>query len=427
MLIEKVKLFNSKKEFFYFLLMALFILSYSLLIEFNNYKILTKYNSQIIHATVIKQYTKTKNSKTYQVLKLKSDNGFSFYSSINNSFPPSVGKELELEIWASKISFYQYLSSFYAYIKIMKTNEHISLKQKLNNYLDAKHKDTNISDIYKALFSATPLKQELQAKFSQLGVSHLLAISGFHLGVLASILFFIFKLPYKFLQNRYFPYRSFKVDSFIFISISLLLYLLFLDSPPSLLRAYAMMLVGFFLYDRGYKIVSMQTLSLSVIILISFFPRLVFSLGFYLSVAGVFYIFLFLVYFKNLSRIKQLILLPFWIYMMMLPYSLAIFSSFSLYHPLSILWSILFSIFYPISIVIHIIGCPTLLDKSLASILLLVKNHGEVYLDIYLLYAFIIISLLAVYKKVFIYLLMFSSILSLIYSIVKISTINSLT
>ena len=79
-----------------------------------------------------------------------------------------------------------------------------------------------------------------------------------------------------------------------------------------------MLLVGFILYDRGIEIISMQTLFVSVVLLIVFFPRLFFALGFWLSVAGVFYIFLFLLYFKYLSKVKQFILLPFVIYILKL-------------------------------------------------------------------------------------------------------------
>jgi len=63
MLLEKVSLFKSKRDFFFFTCFCVFILSYSVLIEFQNYKNLTRFNTDIVDATTIKQYTKTKNSK----------------------------------------------------------------------------------------------------------------------------------------------------------------------------------------------------------------------------------------------------------------------------------------------------------------------------------------------------------------------------
>ncbi len=420
MLLEKAKLFNTKKEFGFFLLGCLFILSYALLIEYNNYTNLTKFDSAIIEARVLKQYQKTKATKTYQVLKLQAKKGFTFYTSQRKSFPQSIDKTLTLEINTSHINFYQYMSSFYAHSKVLHSDNNPTLKEKLDNYLDTVHQNKQISSIYKALYTATPLPKNLQNIFSQLGVSHLLAISGFHLGVLATLLFFLFKLPYRFLQDRYFPYRNYKIDSFVSISLILFAYLIFLDTPPSLLRAYTMMLIGFFLYDRGYKIISMQTLVLSAVILLAFFPRLLFSLGFWLSIAGVFYIFLFLIYFKNLSKIAQFLLLPFWVYLMMLPYSLTIFANFSLYHPLSILWSMLFGVFYPLSILGHILGQGEIFDTLLDALIHLPKNSTQVDIGFAYLTLFMVISFLAIYKRYALYLLIFLSISSLIYAVEKV-------
>jgi len=301
MLLERIPLFEHKKDLFIFLFVALFILSYTLLIEYNNYKNITKFDSVLLDAKVLKQYKKTKQTKnfklkTYQVLKLKTAQGFSFYTTTKKRIPPSIGRTFSLEVWMGKISFFAYMTNFYTFSKIINIHKKTDLNYQLNNYLDSVHQKNSCASIYKALYSASPLPPQLQSAFSSLGISHLLAISGFHLGVLATLLYFLFKPPYRFLQERYFPYRSYKLDSFIFIASTLLAYLLFLDAPPSLVRAYGMLLVGFVLYDRGIKIISMQTLFITLILLLSLFPRLFFALGFWLSMAGVFYIFLFLLF-----------------------------------------------------------------------------------------------------------------------------------
>jgi competence protein ComEC len=219
------------------------------------------------------------------------------------------------------------------------------------------------------------------------------------------------------LQDRYFPYRNSKRDLFIVVAVSLLGYLLFLDSPDSLLRAFAMLIIGFILYDRGIKIVSMQTLLLSVMLLLALFPRLLFGIGFWLSVSGVFYIFLFLIHFKHLSKIWQFILVPFWVYILMLPFSLAIFSNFSIYHPLSIIWTSLFTIFYPLSIFLHVIGFENLFDGVLESFINLGKTGRVVPLGLPWLALQIAISFLAIWKKSFLWLLLFYSISILIYAV----------
>ena len=425
-MLERVSLFSSRRDSVIFFFIATFIFTYALLIEYNNYKILTQFDSNIVHATIIKQYTKTKTtksgrSKTYQVLKLKSEKGFSFYTSAKKTFPLSIGKKIKLELWAGKISFYEYLSSFYAYSSNKYIYKTLSLKQKLNHLISIQHKDINISDTYQALYTAEPLSRGIQTKFSALGISHLVAISGFHLGVLSALLFFLFKYPYKFFQNRYFPYRSYKRDSFIAISLVLLSYLLFLDSPPSLLRAFVMLIIGFILYDRGIKIISMLTLLLTVILLISFFPRLVLSIGFWLSVSGVFYIFLFLIHFKELSKVWQFLLIPFWVYLLMLPYSIVIFGNFSIYHPLSIIWTSLFTLFYPLSMFLHLINQGDLLDGILNFLLCLDTNDIKIALDWKWLILYVTLSIISVYKKGFIYPLLSFSISVLIYSIYNVA------
>ncbi len=411
MILEKLSLFKTKKEFFTFIFISIFILSYSLLIEFNNYKNLTKFDSNIVIATVLKQYEKTKltkkgKTKKYQVLKLQAKQDFSFYTTTSLKFPLSKGKNIKLEIFAGEISFYEYMTSFFTFSKIIYIYKTPTLKQKLNTYIASNHESADITNIYQALYTANPLDSKLQQKFSTLGISHLLAISGFHLGVLSSILFFIFRYPYKFLQNRFFSYRSYTIDSFIIISTSLLLYLLFLDSPASLLRAFVMLIIGFILYDRGYKIISMWTLFLTVIVILSLFPRLFFSIGFYLSVAGVFYIFLFLIHFKHLHKIWQFILVPIWVYMMMLPFALFIFENFSIYHPLSIVWTILFTLFYPLSILLHIIGFGNLLDSYLTGFLHFTADAKTISLSITMIGFYTLLSFFGIFNKISLYLLL---------------------
>jgi len=426
-MINRVSLFKSHREIIYFIIICFCILLLSLSFRYYNYKQLTKFDSALIEATVIKQYTKTKNTKkgysrTYQVLKLKSKENLNFYTITKKNQKNIIDKTLKLEVWCGDITFYEYLNSFFSYSKILEVSNANNAKKTINTIINNAHKDKNITSIYQALYTAKTLPQELQTKFSTLGISHLIAISGFHLGVLSAFLFFILKLPYRYLQNNYFPYRNIKIDLFIFIAITLLLYLIFLDYPPSLFRAFFMFLIGFILYDRGVKIVSMQTLFVSVSLILSFHPALFFSVGFWLSVSGVFYIFLFLIYFKELHRYLQFIFLPIWIYLMMLPYSVVLFHNFSIYHPLSILWSVLFSIFYPLSFVLHILHLGDLLDPMLKSLLSLNTNANiTIQLSKVYLYIEILLSILAIFKKRFIYLLFMYTILIFIYLIYDIT------
>ncbi len=424
--VEKVALFSTKKDYFLFVGFILTLLSLSLSYEYYKYRQLTKFDSQLANVTVVKAYNKTKLTKkgkikSYKVLKLKSDEGFVFYTIAKKNLQNLQNKRLHVELWAGKISFKEYLKGFFAFSKILKIYEKPTPKQKAASFIDTQHTGSEMSKLYKALFLALPLPTSMQTQFSSLGISHLIAISGFHLGVLAAILFFLFKYPYKFLQNRYFPYRSYKRDSFAFISLVLLTYLLFLDSPPSLLRAYVMLVVGFVLYDRGVQIISMQTLLLTVLLILALFPKLIFSIGFWLSVSGVFYIFLFLLHCKKCSKLTQFVLLPFWVYLMMLPFSMAIFGNFSLYHPLSIFLTTLFTLFYPLAIALHVMSLGNLLDTPL-NYLLHVNTHAlqNTLAKVYLITE-VLLSLAAVFSKKALYALLGYTLLLFIYFIYNVA------
>jgi len=415
----KVRLFKTKKDFFFFIFTCSLIFSFNILLEFYNYKQLTKYKTTTIEVTVQKAYIKTKHKKTYKVLKLQTNKNFTFYTIAKKNLTVTSGDKLKVKIWVRKLSFYEYLSSAFLFSKVLHVQKSTTLKQQLNQTIALQHKDKNITRIYEALFSATPLPKDLQTSFSNLGVSHLLAISGFHLGVLATVLFFIFKPFYKFLQTRFFPYRSYKVDSFIFISIILFFYIYFLNYPPSVLRAYAMLVVGFVLYNRQIKVVTMQTLFLTILLLLTFFPKLFFSVGFWLSVSGVFYIFLFLKYFKHLKATTQFFLIPIYVYIAMLPFSLYLFHNFSVFHIFSILQSILFTLFYPISIFLHLINHGNLFDTQLQELIALGQNHTYIPFKKEFLYFYILTSTLAIYSKKFFWLSLLFGIFILVYCFLR--------
>lgn len=168
---ERVSLFTSKRDLLLFLLACGFILCYTLLIEFQNYKNLVRFDSALVEASVLKQYTKTKNSHNYQILKLRCTNGFTFYTSAKESFPDAKGKDVSLEIYTDNISFYEYLTSFYAPNINIEIHPNTTLKQRFNSFIATQHQNQDIANIYQALFSAAPLNKNLQSAFSSLGLS----------------------------------------------------------------------------------------------------------------------------------------------------------------------------------------------------------------------------------------------------------------
>jgi len=353
------------REYFYFLFSFLIILSISLAFEYYHYSKLTEFDDAVIEVSVLKHYSKTKAAKHYDVLKLLTEDDASFYITSERPLKPLAGYKVKVWLTTKYLGFLDYLKGFATKGRVISVSREKGDTYILGDGLRRLHHDREVAEIYGALFFALPMRASLQEYFSTLGVSHLLAISGFHLGVLSFLLFTLLRFPYVQFQKRYFPYRHANRDLFIMVAFILGIYLLLLGDVASLLRAYTMLLVGYLLYDRGVKIVSMQTLLITIGLLLALWPMLLFSLGFWLSVSGVYFIFLYFHYFEHLSHKISFVAIAVWVYLLMTPISLALFGNYSLYHPLSIIWSLLFTLFYPLSLLFHMVGFGTLLDEML--------------------------------------------------------------
>ncbi len=380
------------------LLCLLFFLS--LLFEYRAYKKLTRFDDYISTAWVVNQYKK----KNAWVLKLQSTEGFSFYTTSREDLIDLRGYQVEVRWFTKELDFINYLRGFYAPSVLL---SRASLKQeryRIMDSLDEIHSGKPLA-IFKALFFAAPIDKSLREQLSVLGVNHLLAISGFHLGVLSFILFTLFKSMYRPAQNRFFPYRNSFRDISVLVLMILFAYLYFLDFVPSLLRAFSMSLFAYFLYDRGIKILSFASVFWVVAFLITLWPKLLFSLGFWLSVAGVFYIFLFLYHMKALKPWQSFILLHLWVYLAMLPIVHVYFGTFSLHQLYSPLLTMLFIAFYPLVLFLHLVGQGDSLDFLLNILLSIQAKSIEVFFPLWGLFFYLILSILAVFNKLFFYFL----------------------
>ncbi len=154
--------------------------------------------------------------------------------------------------------------------------------------------------------------------------------------------------------------------------VFLLGYLLLLDFLPSFFRAFLMGLLGFLACFFGVRLLSFKLLVLACCIAIALLPKLLFSVGFLLSVCGVWYIFLFLkhtqAFFKTssfLMRSFQAISLSALVFLNMLIIAHAFFPMFSPYQLFSIPLGLIFIVFFPLSLFLHAVGLGSLLDHLL--------------------------------------------------------------
>ena len=387
------------REYLYFFLLSLLFLLISLSIEYVHYLKLTQFDDAVIEATVLKHYAKYRDGRAYDLLQLQSAEGAKFYIASNAPLKNLVGYRTQVWIKTAYIGFLDYIKGFATKGRIISLEREKGRRYRLGDRLKSMHADSAAAELYGALFFALPLSSTLQERFSYLGVSHLLAISGFHLGVLSIMLLPFFRWPYQYMQQRYFPYRHRNRDLFLLLAVVLGGYLVFLGDVASLLRAYAMLLVGYLLHDRGLKIVSMQTLFITLILLLSLWPRLFFSMGFWLSISGVYFIFLYLRYFGELSKYVSLVAVAVWVYLMMTPIALVLFGNYSLYHPLSVVWSALFTLFYPLALLLHLTGYGDGIDSLLDFFLYKEFTGHHFALSAYWLLPYLFLALSALHGR----------------------------
>ena len=395
----EVKLFEGKRDYFIFFALLSLIFLVNLTLKYNTYKNLTSKPVNTIYATVINQYQKTKHDKNYTVLKLRSDDGYIFYTTSKEDLKNLMYDRLRLKIVTKKIEFLDLFKGFYAptfYLEVMQKDK---LKEKILNFITSQHKDNLTKELFSALFLAKPISKELRKKVSNLGISHLIAISGFHLGVLFFILYTLLKYPYRFFQDRFFPYRNRRFDLTVFIIAILFFYLYLLGFVPSLVRSYVMLIVGFVLYDRFVKIVSFEVLAVAILLILAFIPSFFFSIGFWFSVSGVFFIYLFLNYFSHLKEWQIVLFLNLWVYIMMLPIIHYIFPKFTFLQLLSPLLSIAFILFYPLELFLHLVGMGGVLDEWILKLFDLKSNSYFISTPLWFLVGFLLLSLFFALKK----------------------------
>lgn len=351
--LERVDLFDYKSGSLFFLFL-LFIASLSLSYEYYQFTELKTFDDPLIRAEVIDQEVRLIGDVPKTSLKLRLENGASVRVAMSPYLRDLRGREVQVELQVAKVAFLDFLKGMHTRGTITEVYPSLSLKEQWYRRIASVHEDQWMRELYGALFVATPMSQEFQTLVGAMGLSHILSISGYHYGIISLIAYFLFRSPYRWLQNRYFPYRHGNRDLFFMVLGILFLYLWALEFIPPMVRAFGMIAVGYWLYDRGIKIVSLQTLSITVGVLLAFFPTLFFSLGFWFSSFGVLSIFIFIRYYEHWKPWQIFLALHIWCYLVLLPISLSIFGTFGWWHIGSIPLALLFNLYYPAVLVLHV-------------------------------------------------------------------------
>ncbi len=393
------ELLTTPKEYLLCGVISSLLLALNLYLEYLNYQKLDFSKPTSLNAQILLQYPKTKDQKTYFVLKLQSK-GMIFYSTIKE---PLKNLQYRYAQFFGKIkpcSFLESLKSCFFQTYSFSLTRKQDFKSHVRHFIDSAHSSALVGNLYRALFIGDSLNKDLRDRANVLGINHLLAISGFHLGILSASVYFLFSLFYTPLQKRYFPYRNAFYDIGVLVWVFLLGYLLLLDFLPSFFRAFLMGLLGFLACFFGVRLLSFKLLILACCIAIALLPKLLFSVGFLLSVCGVWYIFLFLkhaqAFFKTssfLMRSLQAISLSALIFLNMLIIAHAFFPMFSPYQLFSIPLGLIFIVFFPLSLLLHAVGLGSLLDPILNMPLMIPTI--SVYSPLWLLGAHLFLTILS--------------------------------
>lgn len=365
-------LLSTPKEYSWCGVVLSLLLAINLYLEYLNHQKLDFSKPTSLNAQILLQYPKTKDQKTYFVLKLQSK-GMIFYTTIKEPLKNLQYRHAQFFGKIKSCSFLESLKScFFQTYSFSLTRKH-NFKSRLRHFIDSAHSNALVGNLYRALFIGDSLNKDLRDRANALGINHLLAISGFHLGILSASVYFLFSLFYTPLQKRYFPYRNAFYDIGVLVWVFLLGYLLLLDFLPSFFRAFLMGLLGFLACFFGVRLLSFKLLVLACCIAIALLPKLLFSVGFLFSVCGVWYIFLFLkhtqAFFKTpsfLMRSFQAIALSVLVFLNMLIVAHAFFPMFSPYQLFSIPLGLIFIVFFPLNLFLHVVGLGSLLDHILS-------------------------------------------------------------
>ncbi len=407
-MLEKPKLFLNLKEFWltlFVLVLLLFTRLFFLHQEYQTFKVKPFFYTDV---QVLQAYEKWNDDSYHTILKLYAPTLNLNFFSRTKIRAKDLTSTLRLKLFPhKKMTFFDYLGTSFMFSKVNTIyEEKETLKGTFLTFVEKQHENKMIASFYKAIYFATPLDKALRKQVSSLGISHLIALSGFHLAILSTLLFFLLRPIYRIFQKKYFPYRFDLHDIGLVVLAILAFYVWFVDAPPSLVRSFAMMAVAWVLLVLGMELLSFSFLYSIVLVLLIIFPKMLLSLAFWFSVSGVFYIFLLLKHFSNLNKYLMTLFISFGIFILMLP---IVHMIFPIVNPLQLsspFLSLGFSFFYPLSMGLHLMNFGGLFDPLLLKIFTLESSEELFILNSLYGVIYIGISILAIFSKKLFYLLL---------------------
>lgn len=397
-MIIKIKNIN-KSPIAVFVLIMIFLVNLS--IEYSKYLDLTYEEIFETKAEVINIYQKT----NHDILRVKADN-FEFFTNISKEEGLKKTDLLNITFISKNLSFLDYLKGFYAmtlYFDFLPKEE--NFKDKIIKKIEQNHTEPLIKELFLAMFLATPISVELRNICTNYAITHLIALSGFHLVAITFLIYWSLYFPYSYFHTRFFPYRNKKYDLLMVSMLFLFYYLILTNIVPSLLRAFVMSVLGIFLLRSNIKIVSFETLFFASLISLSLFPNFLFSIGFWFSVIAVLYIFLFLKYFQNLNKYLQILFFNIWMFLVFNPIIHYFFPQTAYEQFISIILSIFFAPFFIFEVFAHIFDFAIFFDDYINTFLNYEIASFDFKTNLYFFLFYVFVSFLSIFYRYAFYLL----------------------
>ncbi|EAJ5693104.1 ComEC/Rec2 family competence protein [Campylobacter fetus] len=384
-----MNLFQTKMQIATVICLCILIFGVNLMLEYFKFESFRDAKYSFINAKIIQNYEKQGKNNSYFILKLKS-NEFTFYTRTKNKIDFT---DARVGVISKNLKFKEYLknSFFLPNFKIEPQKSSLSFTDNVQNSIENQHENPKLKELYSALYIASPINKDLRANVTNWGIAHIIAISGFHLSLIFAFIFFIVKPVVRPLQSRYFPYVNINFHLSIFIFILMGFYLYILDFTPSFLRSYIMGVFGFLLLSRGLSIFKFGNLCLTILIAVAFSPKLLFSIEFYFSCLGVFFIFLYIHHFGDKNDLKSrlkialhTLYLEIFVFGAMNIPVYYFFTSASLYQLSVIPLAYVFVVFYPLSIILHFFNLGGIFDSQMLAFLEFANKQSDIFIPFWI-------------------------------------------
>lgn len=399
------------KHYIYLFIGLLSIFGFSIYKKYETYRALRSGLS--FEAKILNHYPKVnKNPKSKavsEIVRFRDRHFNTYYGIYRGRFKDLKGLKARIYGKIYNCSFIRFLRGCRLYHSSFDLIPDSSPRPFFKQLINSQHESPGAASLFNALFLANPLDKQVRNTITALGISHLVALSGLHLASLSFFLLLVIAPIYHCIHKRL-CYRNAAYDLGLLVLGFNFLYLNLIDFQPSFLRAFIMSALAFALLYSGLRILNITNLLLCALLALAIYPSLAFDIGFILSVAGVFYIFLFMRY--SLSEtsldsikaslkwvIKNLVLFNVVLFLQLSPLAHTFLPYFSAFQLASIPLSALFPLIFPALIGLHLLGLGGLFDSAIDWALALNLPLVEVSTPIWLLLSHLALSLLALRYK----------------------------